>query len=156
MRLLILFGGILISLLVSSSSVSSNAEHGFALITPQEYARELDSTIRYKALAIPEPGAPKIELVEPREKDAITVPIKIHIAFKSEDDAHIVVDTVRILYGWLGIDITERIRRHAEITSLGITAENAELPLGSHRITIRVADSKDRRAESTFRFRVVE
>mgnify|MGYP001544886671 CR=1 FL=1 len=105
-------------------------------------------------MEVSEPGAPKIEIVEPRGKDTIEVPIKIYIRFIAEDGASIVVDTIRILYGWLGIDITERIREHAVITAKGIKADNAELPEGSHRITIKVADTKDRKAESTFRIRV--
>jgi hypothetical protein len=155
MRFKRFFGEVFVAIALLASSAMSAAGQGFLLVTPEEYARDQASKIHYKALAISEPGAPKIEIIEPLQKDTIRVPIKIHIRFNPANDARIVVDTVRILYGWLGIDITERIRRHAVINSMGIKADNAELPEGSHRITIRVADTKDRQAETTFRIRVI-
>ena len=122
------FGGVFIATVLLASSALNAAGHGFSLVTPEEYARDQASKIHYKALAISEPGAPKIEIIEPLQKDTISVPIKIHIKFNPANDARIVVDTVRILYGWLGIDITERIRRHAVINAMGIKADNANFP----------------------------
>ena len=156
MRLMKFCGRVWVALVPLGWAALCFAEQGFLLVTPEEYARDQAAKIHYKALVISEPGAPKIEIIEPKQRDKIKVPINIHIRFQSEDGAHIVVNTVRILYGWLGIDITERIRRHAVITRTGIKADNAELPEGSHRITIRVADTKDRRSESTFRIHVVK
>ena len=156
MILIRVFCGIFVSFALLGCPGMNYAEPGFVLVTLEEYAHDQASKIRYKALVVPETGAPTIEIVEPQQQSAIKVPINIHIRFTAVDDAHIVVDTVRVLYGWLRIDITERIRKHAAVTSTGIIADNAELPTGSHRITIRVADSKNRQAENTFQIRVVK
>ncbi len=62
--------------------------------------------------------------------------------------------TFRVLYGWLGIDITDRLKEHANITPEGIRAENAELPEGRHELTLEIADTKGRYGAATLEFTI--
>jgi len=59
-----------------------------------------------------------------------------------------------VLYGWLSLDITDRIKKHASLSPAGLSAKNIELPQGEHTIKIRIRDSKGRQAEKDFSFTV--
>lgn len=63
--------------------------------------------------------------------------------------------TFNARYGWLGIDITRRLLDHAATTANGLVAADVELPLGSHRVTLSIADTSGKSASRTFRFSVV-
>jgi hypothetical protein len=65
------------------------------------------------------------------------------------------MDSVRATYGWLGIDITRRLLAHATRTANTLSAENVNIPLGRHRVTISVADTAGRVGSRTFQISIV-
>lgn len=130
----------------------------FALVTPDEYRAEAQAGIKKppRLRALPKPGAPKIEVLQPLISGApLANPIGIELKFSSAPDAHIDPASFRAYYGFLRIDLTERILKNVRIGPTGLKVENAEIPPGSHRLFLRVADSKEREAETELRF-VVE
>ncbi len=120
----------------------------FELITPQEAANDAKAPHLRALLPIPPPDAlPRIEVVSPSLAKDVKSPVNIQLKFVPTDGAVILPDTFRAYYGWLGIDITDRIRQHAAITAAGLTVKDAELPSGSHDITLEIKDSHDHEAK---------
>lgn len=72
------------------------------------------------------------------------------------EDVPVDVESLEILYGWLEIDVTDRIREYAEITEAGITAPGAKLPSGDHSFLLRIADVNGRFTEKGFDVTVAE
>ncbi len=101
-------------------------------------------------------GMPEIVLVSPRLPMKISSPIDIELRFLAMPPAKIVRGSLRILYGFFGFDITERLTKDAEVTQFGIVAKNADLPAGSHSITIEVSDDHNRIARKTIHFEITE
>ena len=131
------------------------------LVSAAEYERELAHQRSLPADVLNEPPLvtrsvyPAIRIVSPRSgAEGVKAPLRLELAFDSGPSARIVPDSFRVLYGMLKLDITERIRRHAEVTERGVVAENAALPAGSHRMYMQVADDRGRFVEREFRFRV--
>ena len=48
---------------------------------------------------------------------------------------------LRVKYGWLGIDVTQRLLGHATWTAGGLFAADADVPTGNHRISVSIADN---------------
>jgi hypothetical protein len=128
------------------------------LVTQEEVRAEAQSGIteppRRRALTVA--GAPKISVLQPVIAGAsLRNPIRIELQFSSAPDAEIDPGSFRAYYGFLRIDLTERIVKSVRVAKSGLKVENAELPPGSHRLFLRIADSKERASETELRF-VVE
>jgi hypothetical protein len=100
-------------------------------------------------------GAPAIEVLEPDTTKPIKSPVTIRIRFNSQPGAAINPATFRAKYGWLGIDITDRLIGHAQVNASGISADNAEVPAGKYTITLQVADNMGRVGTRTLEFSVL-
>ncbi|MCK9283462.1 MAG: hypothetical protein M0P39_04175 [Rhodocyclaceae bacterium] len=151
---------ILLILLGLALSPSPTLAQPLMLVTKDEMAREE----AYAAHA-PEPlklprrtralGDPWIEVNSPQiGKQALTSPLAIEVAFKTMGDAQIVPQSFQVLYGFLGIDITERILRHVRPTEGGLSVGQAEIPKGNHTLRMQIKDSKGRRGETTLAFTI--
>jgi hypothetical protein len=133
----------------------------FALVTQEEVRAEAQARIteppRTRGLPTPEaPEAPKIHVLQPMISGAsLQNPIRIELQFSSAPDAEIDPRSFRAYYGFLRIDLTERIVKSVRVARAGLKVENAEIPPGSHRLFLRIADSKERTTETELRF-VVE
>lgn len=130
------------------------------LVDPAEVAREAEYAIKHpdatSAKAI-NPDAPEIEVITPNDiNHSLTSPLPIHLVFKPAEGAVVKPETFRALYGMLKIDITERIAKKAKVTPEGMSVENAEIPPGSHKLTLRVTDDQGRRGETELKFTVSE
>ena len=97
---------------------------------------------------------PEIVLVNPRLPIQVSSPFDIELQFLAAPPAKIVRTSLRVLYGFFGFDITERLTENAEVTEFGVLAKNANLPSGSHNITIEIADDHDRITRKTFQFEI--
>ncbi len=53
-------------------------------------------------------------------------------------------------YGWLGINITNRVLQHAVKGPDGLSAANVNLAIESHRITLSIADNVGKTGSRTF------
>jgi len=69
-------------------------------------------------------------------------------------DAKIVTSSFKATYGWLGVDITQRLLEHATLTANGLAADDINAPTGQHRVTVSIADTHDRVGTRTFRFTI--
>ena len=129
------------------------ADAAFQLITPEEAraGRDDGGPIRR---SLGDNTLPRIEIVEPREAPTIPTPVTIRLRFQPAPDAPLDPSSFRATYGALGLDITDRLLRQARLDATGLLVENAGIPAGSHRVTLRIADRAGRRAERTFRFTV--
>lgn len=148
---------------VMISFVCLSIDHSFAaggeefhLVTPEEHAREQAEGQARESPDVSTPGAPLIEVVEPKDLSHIVVPVNINIRFIPQENGKIDINTLRILYGWLELDITNRVRKYCEVTASGIRADKARLPPGSHRLTVKVADTNGRVGSTEVFYRVVQ
>jgi hypothetical protein len=126
--------------------------HSWTLVTPEEDAR--DSAAPHTPAPPGVPAPPVIELLRPDISRPIRNPVTIELRFTPGSGPPVDMQTFRATYGWLGINITNRILAHATKTQNGLRAENVDLPLGDHRITLSIANTSGKRASQTFRFTV--
>ena len=99
---------------------------------------------------------PSIEVLrpEPMGDNKVKAPFSIAVKFRGEPDAEIQPGTFRVLYGALKLDITGRITKYVKVEAQGFTLENAQIPVGKHRLILQVQDDKQRVAERELRFEV--
>src|SRR5262249_949856 len=129
---------------IASSCFGFRAASAWSLVTRQQSQRENAAPHKQAAPAAPRSGAPTIRIEEPNTTRPIGSPVRIRVTFQPASNATIVVDSLRVRYGSLGIDITRRILAHARPTASGVTVDDAELPRGRHRVTIKIADNWSR------------
>jgi hypothetical protein len=91
----------------------------------------------------------------PDIKGPVRAPVDIRVHFVPRPNTSIDVATFKATYGWLGIDITSRLLSHASLSASGLSADNANLPPGDHRVTLSIADSLGQVGSRTFAFSVV-
>ena len=138
------------------------AADSFELLTPDEYQQEKDarSLVLRGAAGKAEPESqratdgPVINIVTPSAQNTVKAPVDIDVRFEPGPGAKIVLDTLRIRYGMIGLDVTDRIRKAATVTEQGIRAPGAQLPAGSHSMSVEIADSAGRKTKQSFKFKV--
>ena len=133
----------------------TNCSHAFELITVEEAAQNAhppaDFSFPKAAFAI---KPPSIEVHQPNTKH-LASPFDIDIRFIPEPGSRVKSDTLRILYGWMQVDITDRVRQWgATISAQGLTAKGAQVPPGHHTLTIQVADDRQRVGKTELSFSV--
>lgn len=137
--------------------VVTPAAQAFLLVSPDEFARsEAAPHIETKAVLVSEPGAPEIVVISPQAKGRIQTPMDIRLAFVPAEGSQIDRESIRILYGWLKLDITDRVLKHASFSTTELSASGADIPAGNHKILIRVSDNRGRTGERVVRFTAVE
>jgi hypothetical protein len=145
----------LVSLCAALSSANRRAL-AWALITEDEFIDESKALHGANTpLSSQTSGAPAIEVLEPDTTKPIKSPVTIRIRFSSQPGAAIDPATFRAKYGWLGIDITDRLIGHAQVNASGISADNAEVPAGQYMITLQVADNMGRVGTRALEFSVL-
>lgn len=161
-----ILSGVLIGLLALLLLGLARAQAGaFELVTPAEVQQEAAAQaaeaarprIVPRSPPVPrDPGVrPAIRVVEPRPSDApVAAPLRIEVAFRAAPGTRIVPESFRVLYGLLKIDLTERLRSHAQISEAGVVVERAQVPDGQHRLLLQVADDRGNLAEQELRIRV--
>ena len=97
---------------------------------------------------------PVITVVTPSPKGPVKAPVDIDVRFEPGPGATIVLDSLHIRYGLIGLDVTDRIRKAATVTEGGIRAPGAQLPSGSHSMSVEIADSAGRKTKQSFKFKV--
>jgi hypothetical protein len=99
---------------------------------------------------------PLIDILKPDPVADLKVkaPFAISVQFKSQADAPIDPATFKVMYGALKIDITSRITKFVKVTKEGFALDNAQIPVGKHRLTLQVQDEKQRVAERELRVEV--
>jgi hypothetical protein len=128
------------------------AQTPWNLVTPQEDAR--DHAAPHRPGPANRPGPPLIQLLRPNLSKPITNPTTIELRFIAGSGPAIDMRTFKATYGWLGINITNRLLAHAKKTQDTLLAQNVDLPPGNHSVTISIANTSGKTASQTFRFSV--
>ena len=102
--------------------------------------------------SMPTPGAPRIELVSPDIKTAVTMPTKIEVKFSGNAPAEPKPETFKALYGAFKIDITQRLLGVAKVTKEGINVSDATLPSGKHQLLLMLTDTLGRETQQVVSF----
>ena len=151
----------------SSSTAQSDAKGaiGGALAqVPDGWLVDASEAIAFKgedgfneqAALRPRAVLPQIDILKPEPTADLKVkaPFAIAVQFKSQPDAAIDPATFKVMYGALKIDITNRITKYVKVTREGFAMENAQIPVGKHRLTLQVQDELKRVAERELRVEV--
>jgi len=153
-------------LMLSCLTCIAVAAVGFRLISDEEFARDqaareviadggrtageiFDQQVWTRSV-----DAPAIEVVQPDPAAALHSPVDIEVRFTPAPGASIDLSTLRIRYGVIGLDVTDRIRKAAEVTASGIHARGAELPAGKHSMSVEIGDNKGRKNRQKFKVHV--
>ena len=99
---------------------------------------------------------PQIDIIKPEPAADLKVkaPFPISVLFKGQSDAAIDPSTFKVMYGALKFDIISRITKFVKVTPIGFSLDNAQIPVGKHRLTLQVQDEKQRVAECELRVEV--
>lgn len=99
---------------------------------------------------------PQIDIIKPEPATDLKVkaPFAIAVQFKAQSDAAIDPGTFKVMYGAMKFDITSRITRFVKVTTAGFSLDNAQIPVGKHRLILQVQDEKQRLAERELRIEV--
>lgn len=122
----------------------------FDLVSPAEVAQDRAAPAPPAMRAMPHPKAPRIQLLAPATDRPLASPMDIRLRWAATEGARIDTATVRVKYGRLGIDVTDRVLGAAKVTGDGIDAPGAKLPAGEHRLAVEVADDQQRVARREF------
>src|SRR5215472_365717 len=123
---------------IASACFGIRRASAWPLVTRQQVQRENAAPHGQAAPASTRSGAPTIRIEEPDITRPVRSPVNIRIRFQAATNARIEVNTLRVRYGRLGIDLTRRILAHARPTPSGVFVEDADLPRGRHRVTIHL------------------
>ncbi len=127
------------------------------LVTPGEAVEFKGEEGFYEPPALrPRALVPLIDILKPEPAADLKVkaPFAIAVQFKGQADSPIDPATFKVMYGAFKIDITARITKFVKVTTEGFNLENAQIPVGKHRLTLQVQDEKQRVAERELRFEV--
>ena len=146
------------------ATAATTGPGGFELVTADEFQREEDArelvTRSARSLQPADEASrrvvdgPLIEIVTPDATTPVHAPVDITVRFAPGPGARIVLDSLHIRYGLIGLDVTDRIRKAARVTEQGIEASGASLPAGSHSMSIEISDTAGRTTRQAFQFRV--
>ena len=127
------------------------------LVSPQE-AEAFKGEDGYNEPAALRPRAlmPSIDIIKPdaAADSKVKAPFAINVVFRPLPDAPIDPSSFKVLYGALKLDITGRITKFVKIAPTGFLLDNAQIPVGKHRLILQVQDDKQRIAERELRFQV--
>jgi hypothetical protein len=133
---------ILASMLLDLPAVQATGAE-WQLVTPAEDARD-DAAPHVPQTPPAVSGAPVITVKQPDVSHPLHNPMTFDIQFSPAQGATINRSTLRVKYGWLGIDVTQRLLGHATWTASGLFAADADVPTGNHRISVSIADNLGR------------
>lgn len=144
---------------VAAAIASAAVGGGFELLSEKEYRSELTARALPGAALVPRAAdlnAPSITVVTPDSHAPIQPPVDIDLRFKPAAGASVNIGSLKILYGFLKLDITQRILQApgVQVTAAGLTAKGARLPSGSHKLLIEVSDNLGRAGSQLLEFTV--
>ena len=80
-----------------------------------------------RSIFVDKRNLPEINVLQPMIGVKIISPTDIVLSFKAKAGSKIDIDSLKFLYGWLGLNITDRIKENAKITVSGLLANNVTL-----------------------------
>ncbi|MDH3811418.1 MAG: hypothetical protein OEU60_06905 [Gammaproteobacteria bacterium] len=97
-------------------------------------------------------GAPAIVVDEPDPEDAVSTPFTLRIRFIPNDDAEIVLETLKIKYAIF--DVTGDVLDRMEVTPAGVVGQIDAVKPGTYKFKVSIADDKKRTGKALLRFRI--
>ena len=146
-----------ITLCVALALTSSVAAQAFDLVTQAEFLAS-DSQEKlvppFNARSMPGSSDPIIDIRSPSLTGPVKAPVSIDLRCLTSGAAKINWESLKILYGAFKLDITDRVKKEAKVLPDGIQIASANLPSGSHKLLIQVANTEGKQAEREVRFTV--
>jgi len=142
-----------------AAAIALGAEHGFELLSSREYQSELAARAKPGAAFVTRAAdlnSPSITVVKPDRGQPIQPPVDIEVRFQAAEGSSVSVPSLKIKYGFLGLDITQRILQApgVQVSAGGLRASGAQLPSGSHKLLIQIADNYGRTGRQPLEFTV--
>ena len=140
-------------------AVGAAAGSGFELLSSREFQAELSARAAPGAALIRKAAdfnAPTIAVVKPDRSAPIQPPVDIELRFTPAAGATLNLASLKIVYGFLKLDITKRILEApgVEVSAAGLKASGARLPSGTHKLVIELADNLGRTGRQPLEFTV--
>lgn len=134
------------ALLIATNLAWSASGAEASQLVSEEEVRMYQSMVVPTAESLPpdDPGAPRIVIFQPDVDKSIRSPFQIEVFFRPNDGQRIAWDSFRVYYGTFQFDITNRILPIAKIHDNSIFISHAEIPAGKHKLTLKIADEKQR------------
>lgn len=134
------------SVLLATILAWSSTELYAAQLVTEEEMRMYQNMVVPTGESLPpdDPGAPRIVIFQPDVDKSIHSPFQIEVFFRPNDGQRIAWDSFRVYYGSFQFDITNRILPLAKIHDNSIYISHAEIPSGKHKLTLKIADEKQR------------
>ena len=129
----------------------------FDLVSQSEYlASEAQekSDPSFTARSLAGTSDPIIDIRSPSLTGPVKAPVNIDLRFLTSGASKVNWDSLKILYGAFKLDITDRVKKEAKVLPDGIQIASANLPSGSHKLVIQVANTDGKQAEREVRFTV--
>jgi hypothetical protein len=134
--------------------ISADAEAIWTLITPEEAQRGRVPPNGQEPIILGFASGPGIEMDQPDISKPVSAPVNLRVRFVAQPGASVNLSTFKATYGWLDIDITKRILEHATLSKSGLSADNASIPPGDHRVTLSISDTTGQGGSRLFKFTV--
>lgn len=150
---------LLVPALLATALASALAPGGFQLLSGDEYRSEVAARAAPGATLLSRAAdldAPSITVLKPGTSAAIKPPVDIDLQFKAAPGAKVNPATLKILYGFLKLDVTKRIlgAPGVQVSADGLKCSGAQLPSGSHKLVVEVSDTLGRTAVQPLQFTV--
>ncbi len=129
----------------------------FDLVSQSEYLASVaqeKSAPSFTARSLAGPSDPIIDIRSPSLTGPVKAPVSIDLRCLTSGAAKINWESLKILYGAFKLDITDRVKKEAKVLPDGIQIASANLPSGSHKLVIQVANTEGKQAEREVRFTV--
>ncbi len=138
--------------IASSNPVRAATTGPFPLVTAEQYILEsrytADVSLTNSTSSDSNEQAksgPVIVVEAPATLDNLASPFSLAVRFEPKGNARLDPTSLRIFYGRLRIDITDRVLEHLAMTGNRLVGDNLSLPLGKHRLTLEIADASGRK-----------
>jgi len=150
---------LLVPALLAAALASALASGTFQLLSGDEYRSEVAARAAPGATLLSRAAdldAPTITVLKPGSTSAIKPPVDIDLQFKAAPGAKVNPTSLKILYGFLKLDVTKRIlgAPGVQVSADGLRCSGARLPSGNHKLVIEIADTLGRTAVQPLQFTV--
>ena len=130
--------------------------YAFELVTAAEAnASKLASAMQEAEFSPVDPRGPAIQVIDPQSLDVpLKNPFKMEVLFKPQQGASLDFTSFKALYGFLKLDITDRLLKEATKTPTGIRLANVDVPSGRHKLLLSIKDSQGHLSAKEIIFKV--
>ena len=120
------------------------SSYAFELVTRAEVdASKLASAMQEAEFSPVDTRGPAIQVIDPQSLDVpLKNPFKMEVLFKPQQGATLDFTSFKAFYGFLKLDITDRLLKEATKTPTGIRLANVDVPSGRHKLLLSIKDSQ--------------